>query len=421
MLTDASIRRLKPKAKPFKISDAGGLYLFVSSSGLKTWRVKYRFDGREKVLGLGNYPTVSLFEARQGRDAAKHDLKSGKDPASQKKKQLLANPVTQTARNFEEVARSWHRNMAEMWCSRHRDDVLESLERDVFADLGRFDLAEITPPLVLATLRKIEKRGAVETAHRVRQRMSMIFLYGIGSGICVHDPAATVKSAMKPVIRGRQPALKQIPELQLLIDKVLRTPANPATKIGLLLLLLTAARPGELALSRWEQFTDLKGDEPLWVIPAQNMKGDRSRKLDYSFDHKIPLSRQSLHLLELLRPFTGNRDFLFPNTRTPRKQMSENALGYLLNRAGYHGRAVPHGFRASFSTIMNEQIPAEHRQHDRQIIDLMLAHVQGDAVESRYNRAAYMPRRRELAQQWADLLVPDLIVFNKILAFNERA
>jgi integrase len=416
MLTDASIRRLKPQAKPLKVSDSGGLYLYVSLAGLKTWRVKYRLAGKEKLLGLGNYPSVTLLEARQLRDAAKLDLKSGKDPGVQKKKQAFAGTVTDKDRTFEDISRQWHGSMLELWCDRHRDDVLESLERDIFPALGQFYLADITPPMVLATLRKVEERGAVETAHRIRQRMSMIFLYGIGCGMCVHDPAATVKPALRPVIRKRQPALESLPELHVLIDKVLGTPANAATKIALFLQMLTAVRPGEIAQATWDQFSDLGGCDPLWIIPAANMKGDREHKKDMSFAHQVPLASQSVQLLTMLRPITGQRSYLFPNSRTPRKKLSENALGYLMNRAGYHGRAVPHGFRASFSTIMNEQIPAEHRRHDRQIIDLMLAHSQGDAVEARYNRAAYMPRRRELAQQWADLLVPDEKLFDAIIS-----
>ena len=280
------------------------------------------------------------------------------------------------------------------WTERHAYDVLTSLERDVFPQLGALPITELGPPAVLAVLRAIEARPAIETARRVRQRMSAVFVYGIASGICQTDPAAIVQGAMAPLIKGRQPAIVDLDEAREVLRRAEAEPAHPVTKLALRLLALTAVRPGEIRGAAWREFEQLDGDQPLWRIPAARMK--------MKLEHLVPLSRQAVAVITAVRSLTGRGPLVFPNARHAHRPMSENAIGYLLNRAGYHSRHVPHGWRATFSTIMNEQY-----QHDRQVIDLMLAHAPKDKTESAYNRAAHMPRRRELAQAWADLLLND--------------
>jgi integrase len=225
--------------------------------------------------------------------------------------------------------------------------------------------------------------------------MSAVFVYGIASGICQADPAAIVKGAMAPLIKGRQPAIVDLDEAREVLRRAEEEPAHPVTKLALRLLALTAVRPGEIRGASWHEFERLDGREPLWRIPALRMKMKQ--------EPLVPLSRQAVAVIAAVRSLTGRGPLVFPNARHALRPMSENAIGYLLNRAGYHSRHVPHGWRATFSTIMNERY-----QHDRQVIDLMLAHAPKDKTEAAYNRAAHMPRRRELAQAWSDLLLADM-------------
>lgn len=290
------------------------------------------------------------------------------------------------------------------WALVHQNDVIRSLERDVFDAIGDLPIAQLTPPLILAVLREIEARGAIETAKRVRQRISSVFVYAIAQGITQVDPAEKLGAVLKPLRKGRQPAITDLVALRKMIITAEEDPARPITRLALRLLALTAVRPSELRGAEWHEFEDLNGPLPLWRIPASRMKGDLDRKDELNGDHLVPLTPQALAVLRALWPLTGDGPMLFPGSRHGHKPMSENAIGYLLNRAGYHGHHVPHGFRAAFSTIMNEWAEREGKEHDRRVIDLMLAHVPKEKVEVAYNRAAYMPRRRELAEVWADML-----------------
>lgn len=264
-------------------------------------------------------------------------------------------------------------------------------------------------------LRAIEDRGAIETAKRVRQRVSAVFVYAIAEGIASADPAEKLGAALRPLRKGRQPAITDLARLRKMIADAEEDHARPITRLALRFLALTVVRPSELRGARWDEFENLDGRKPLWRIPAARMKGDHDRKEEVDGDHLVPLARQGVAVLRALWPLTGDCDLLFPSTRHMHKPMSENAIGYLLNRAGYHGHHVPHGFRAAFSTIMNEWAERHGKEHDRKVIDLMLAHVPREKVESAYNRAAYMPRRRELAEAWADMLtegLPPPVVLN---------
>jgi integrase len=402
-LTDSQVRNAKPKGKPYKLADGGGLHLFVSNAKGegkgKLWRYRYEMGGKEKLLSLGAYPVVSLAAARVARDEARETLQAGRDPAVAKKLRKLAS-ARDAVNTFEAIGREWYGLQKPQWAQRHAHDVLVSLERDVFPTFGNIPVTDITPTDVLALLRPIEKREAKETARRIRQRMSAIFVYAIASGRAENDPAAIVKGAMAPMKKGRQPAITDLEEARAMLQKAEAEKAHPVTKLALRILTLTVVRPGTLASTPWAEWSNLDLEKPLWHIPAERMKLRLQHKDDESRDFLVPLSRQAAEAIDVLRTLTGRGPLAFPNARNTHKSMSENAMGYLLNRAGYHGHHVPHGWRATFSSVMNERYPA-----DKPIIDLMLAHTSKDKVEAAYNRALHLERRRELAQAWADLIL----------------
>ncbi len=427
MLTDTQVRKAQPGDKPYKLSDAGGLYLYVAPTGLKSWRMKFRFDGKEKLLTFGPYPDLSISQARARRDEARQRLRHHEDPSGARNRAQEQRRAERLARanelTFEQLGRQWHAMRAPRWTPVHAADVITSLERDVFPDLGELLPREVDAPTVLTTLRKVEARGAIETARRLRQRISAIFVYAISESVATTDPAAVVAKALLPLPkRGRQPAIVQLSDLRDVLRQAERSRASPVTKIASRLLALTAVRPAIIRGAEWSEFEGIDWSgvmqgplQAIWRVPAGRMKLVLDRKDEEAFEHVVPLSCQAVEALLAVRRLTGRGRLVFPGQRHAHRPLSENAIGYLYNRVGFHGRHVPHGWRAGFSTVMNERSEREWRgagnvgaSPDRQIIDLMLAHVPKDKVEGAYNRAAYMPRRRELAQQWADILLEDL-------------
>ncbi len=391
MLTDRQIRAAAAAERDYKLADGQGLHLLVTKGGAKLWRYRYAFGGKEKMLSLGRYPEVTLAAAREQRQAARDLLRAGRDPSLERQLRR-ASSLTQAENTLEAVARRWHAQMKPGWTEHHASDVLLSLEAHAFPMLGALPIRKITTPMILAALRQVEARPAIETAHRVGQRLSAIFIHAVAEGLAETDPAATARKALRPVVRGRQPAITDLEELRQVLAAAEAIPAHPVTKLGLRLLALTALRPGELRGATWGEFEGLDGPEPTWRVPGVRMK--------MRVEHLVPLSTQAVEALTALRVLTGRGPLPFPSTRHAHRPMSENAIGYLLNRAGYHHRHVPHGWRAGFSSVMNERF-----REDRAVIDLMLAHAPKDRVESAYNRAVHLPRRRDLAQAWADLLL----------------
>lgn len=401
MLTDVAIKKAKPIEKDYKLFDSFGLFILITKIGSKLWRFKYRFNGKEKLLTLGAYPAISLSAARELRDEAKKQIAKGIDPSLLKKKNKLSQAAaSQTSLEF--ISKQWLNLNKDRWTEKHSYLVWRSLERCVFPFIGNVDVQDIDTPLLLGVLQKIEKDGATDTAHRVRQRLEAIFNYTISIGATVHNPAKVIKGALKPTVKNKQPAIINLNELKKLIDTTDRTPAHPLTKLALRFLSLTAVRPNEVRGMRWDEVKD-----NLWIIPSERMKMRKA--------HTVPLSIQALDILDVVKKFTGRGGLVFPNSRTIMKPMSENAMGYLLNRAGYKNIHVPHGFRASFSSIMNEKYP-----NDRNIIDLMLAHAPTNNVEAAYNRAEHMDRRKELSQIWADLLFDGLLSSQELLSLARR-
>lgn len=387
VLTDAKIRKAVARDKEYKLTDGQGLYVLVRPNGSKLWRIKYRFDKSEKLQSLGPYPEVSLAEAREQLAELKKKLRQGEDP-----KRKRASSMT-----FERLARDWHAVQKPRWADHHAKNVLKSLEDEVFPELGSVSVNEIDAPAVLEVIRKIEARGAIETAARIRQRMSAAFVYGIAAGVASADPAGVIQKALAPPKpKGRRPALLQLDEIRDLLKAVEASEAYPVTVLASRFLALSAARPGMVRGMEWSED---HGDR--WVIPATRMKLLKDEKIDSSRDFAIPITPQMREVLEAVRPLTGHAPLVFPGQRQAHKPLSENAIGYLYNRAGWHGRHVPHGWRASFSTIMNERLSAPG---DREIIDLMLAHIPKDDVEAAYNRAQYWKRRVEIAEEWSTLI-----------------
>lgn len=415
MLTDAEIKRTKRREKAFKLSDGGGLHLFITPTGGKLWRFRYEFSGKEKVLSIGPYSAISLADARKARDAAKESLREGKDPGTVKKLKKLTGEV-QTGQTFETIAREWFEVQKSQWVARHASDVIGSLEDEVFPHIGGAPIRAIGVPEVMGLLRLIEARKAMETARRVRQRISAVFVYGIATGRAEGDPAAIVKGAMAPMKKGRQPAITDLAKARQMLRDAESKEGHPVTKLALRLLALTAVRPGTMIQTPWVEWECLGEDAPIWQVPAERMKLRLHQKDDEARDHLVPMPKQALEAIRALYEMTGKGPLAFPNTRHAHKPMSENAIGYLLNRAGYNGRHVPHGWRATFSTVMNELYPA-----DRPVIDRMLAHVPKDRVEGAYNRALYLPRRIELAQIWADLILEGSLTIAEVLVVPRRS
>ncbi|USU08883.1 integrase arm-type DNA-binding domain-containing protein [Sphingomonadaceae bacterium OTU29MARTA1] len=413
MLTDVACKRAKAQDKPYKLTDGQGMYLYVTPTGFKSWRWKYRIGGKEKRLVFGPYPAISPAKARMMREDAARQLLNGVDPAIDKVQRAAA----QTARlgaTFRTIAEDWLESQAQVWTKGHAKVVKASLERDVFPSLGHLPIDSITTPMVLNVLRPIEQRGAIETAHRARQRISDVFARAIGSGIVQADPAGVAQKALSPIPRGKHPAVRTIEAARTVLLKVEAEPAYPLTKLASRLLALTAVRSGVLRLAAPSEFEDLDGPEPLWRIPATKMKLVLEQKKDAAYEFVVPLSRQAVETVKMAMDFSGNGPVIFRSIRHPRRPLSDATLSKAYREAGFSGKHVPHGWRSTFSTIMNEEADREYHRRggtgvspDRAIIELMLAHVLG-GVEGHYNRAAYMPRRRELAQQWADMLIQDL-------------
>lgn len=399
MLTDAKCRSAKASAKGYKLFDERGLYLYVTPTGYKSWRLKYYFGRKEKRLTFGAYPEVSLKEAREMRDEARRSVRHGDDPARTKAIGAAA------ALTFEEIATRWHANQKPLWTVKHAANVWSSLKKEVFPAIGSKAIAKVRPSEVRELLQAIQDRGAIETAHQVRGRMSAIFKLAIATELAESDPAASMSAILRPIKKGRMPAIEKLGPLRAMMADAEAIPAHPVTKLASRMLALTAARPGMIRFAEREEFEALDTNSPIWRVPAVKMKQELELKENETLEFVLPLARQSVAIVKEAMTLSRSSSYLFPSIRFSRRPMSENALSVFYRRVpSAQGRHVPHGWRSSFSTIMNERAALQDRPGDRAVIDLMLAHMP-QGVEAIYNRAAYMPRRRELAQEWADMLL----------------
>jgi integrase len=401
MLTNATVKAARPSARPYKMADAGGLYLLVRPNGSRTWRMKFRFGRKERLLTFGAFPDVDLAHARERRDSAREQLLRGELPIS--KREAAANDQAAT---FQDSALRWHAHQQSRWSAVHAADVLSSLQRDAFPAIGAFPLEAIDAPAVLQLLRTVEARSCVETARRLRQRISAVFGLAMSEGFAGQDPAAIVARALAPTpAKRRHPALLEVDAARALLAAAERVDVGPGVKLASRFLALTGVRLGTLRGARWDELeeVDLDGSfvgplRALWRIPPARMKLTKVRKSDPTAAHLVPLSAAAVDVLRAARKLAGASELVFPG-RDGRQPIGEAAIGDLYRRAGFTGQHVPHGWRATFSTILNERFPA-----DRALIDQALAHTPKDRVEAAYNRAEQLVRRRCLFERWARVL-----------------
>ena len=367
-----------------KLHDGAGLYLWVYPNGSKYWRFRYKVQGKERGLALGVYPTVGLQDARAKRDEVRRQLSEGMDPATERRSEKRKAKIA-LEDSFEAVARDWYGRQSHTWTPGHRRDVLRRLEADIFPVLGFRPIAAIDAPELLAAVRKIEARGAYDLAHRVLQVCGQVFRYGIATGRCRYDLAASLRGALTPHEKHNQHAVRpeDFPALVRAIRGYEEIGARQ-TRLALELLALTFVRTSELLGAVWSEF-DLSA--ALWAIPAERMK--------MRAEHLVPLSRQALAILADLKALSGTSRYIVPGSN-PNKTMSNNTLLFALYRLGYKDRMTGHGFRAVASTILNE------KNWRADVIERQLAHCERNAVRGAYNRAEYLEDRRKMMQWWAD-------------------
>ncbi len=384
-LTDAKLRTL---TQPGKHADGAGLYLELTPAGGKYWRMKYRHGGKEKRLAFGVYPAVSLKDAREKAEAARKLLQAGDDPG-ETKKAVKAQTVFETANTLQAVAADWMAHQSTRWEPATKARVLASLETDIFPVLGARPLASIRPSEVMKAVQKIEARGAGDQAARVLQRIKQVYRWAVTHERIEANPMLDLMPGeiLKPREVKHRAALSDR-DLSGFLVKLNAYQGHPTTVQAMRLLMLTTTRPGEVREARWSEFHPA---EALWIIPADRMKMGE--------EHRVPLSHQALQVLEAMRPISGDRELVFPSPFYPSKPLSENTFNSALARMGYKNEATAHGFRALFSTVMNE-----HDRTLRDVIERQLAHKERDQVRAAYHRSTYMKDRADLLQWWADYL-----------------
>ena len=384
-LTDAKVRALKPREKAYRISDAGGLYVEVAPNGSRYWRMKYRIAGKEKRLAFGVYPDVSLADAREKRDVAKKILAAGGDPGEAKKAEKLAQKLN-AENTFEVIAREWHQSKADRWSLRYRAEIIDTFEKDIFPYIGKRPIADIKPMELLETLRKMEKRGALEKMRKVRQRCGEVFRFAIITGRASYNPAPDLAGALATPKKVHFPFLTSN-ELPYFLNDLAGYTGSIITKTATQIIMLTGVRTQELRFARWE---DINFKTRLWEIPADVMKMKRP--------HIVPLSEQAITLFKLLEPISKHHPLVFIGRNDPSKPISKESINQVIELLGYKGRLTGHGFRHTMSTILHEQ------GFNSAWIEAQLAHVDKNAIRGTYNHAQYLDGRREMMQWYADYI-----------------
>lgn len=390
-LTDTAVKNAKPKLvegklREIRLYDRDGLYLTVAGTGKKWWRLKFHFAGKERRMGLGSYPDVSLSEARILRDEARALLRKNINPQVHRTVER-AQAIARERNTVEAVARGLLAERSSYWSDDYASKFLRSLEKDIFPSIGARPVAEVTPLEVLSCLRAIEKRGAIDMAKRVCQRCSMVFDYAIRTHLCTSNPARSLPGALlkRKVKHYSAIGPDELPDFQRKLDVY---DGAPLTKLATKLLLLTFVRTAELRGAVW---SEIRLDLKEWRIPASRMKMQK--------EHVVPLSKQAVAVLKELQRFSTDRSGLvFPQASNQSKPMSENTILYALYRLGYHGRATGHGFRTLASTTLNEA------GFSTDAIELQLAHVERNQVRASYNQAQYLSERMIMMQAWADFV-----------------
>lgn len=386
MLTDIVIRKAKPKERPYKLSDTHGLHLLVTAQS-KLWRYAYRFDGKQKTLAIGAYPVFSLTDARIKRDEAKRQLLDGIDPSSAKRA-LKQTTHAISANSFESIAREWHQTHVTIKTPDHAKKVMDRLEKDIFPFIGNVTIKDIEAPDVLAVLRRIEQRGAIDLAHMTKQVIGQVFRYAIATSKALRNPVPDLTGALKPKTVTHYAAITEPNDIAELLRATENYTGSIVTQCALMLSFHSMLRPVEIRTAEWAEI-DLECKE--WRIPAEKMKK--------RVDHIVPLSRQVIDIFEQLKPVTGHRRFVFPSVRTSNAPMSESTINGALKRLGFGDTMTAHGFRSMASTRLNES-----NLFSCDVIERQLAHNDRNAVRAAYNRAQYLPERIKMMQWWSDYL-----------------
>lgn len=396
-LTDTFVRQVKHSGKPAgdKHTDGASMYLLVKAAG-KYWRFNYRFAGKRKTLALGTYPEITLAKARQRRDRARELLAEGLDPGLAKRAEKLATAAA-AANSLEAVARELHATKASSWSATYAARWIERMEKDVFPHLGRLRLPDITAPMVLEVLRKVEKRGANETAHTLRQTTGQVFRYGVQTGRCERNPVTDLHGALKPLVVQHMAAVVEPRKAGELLRAIHDYSGQPMTRTALQLSALLFQRPGNIRQMEWA-WVNLDGG--MLTIPAQAMKRRLHQKIN-GRPHLVPLAPQAVAILRELHPLTGHGRYVFPSLRTGERPMSDNTVNAALRRMGFASdEMTAHGFRAMARTLMGERLPGI----DPEVIEAQLAHGKTGPLGAAYDRADYLEQRRKMMRTWADYL-----------------
>lgn len=385
-LTDVKVRKAKPDAKPYKLMDGGGLYLLVTATGSKLWRFNYRHLSKHKTLALGTYPDVTLATARERHQSARRLLADGIDPGAERKAQARAI-AAKVENTLQAIADEWLSGPhAAKVTPGTAAATAKLLKADILTDLGGLPIADITAPILLSTLRKIEAR-APYSAHKALQMCGQIWRYAIATGRAERDITADLRGALKPFKVRHHPAITDPARQADLLRAVDGYTGSPLTVAALRLAVLSFVRPGELRQARWADI-DLEGGT--WAY----------RVTKTGTDHIVPLSRQAVAILEGIRPLSGHLGYVFPGVRSKDRPMSENTVNAALRYLGFDGgEAVGHGFRATARTILDEVLG-----YPPHLIEHQLAHAVKDPLGRAYNRTAHLPQRRDMMQSWADYL-----------------
>lgn len=387
-LTNTACNNAKPKEKPYKMADGGGMYLEVTPSGGRLWRLKYRFGGKEKLLSLGKYPQTTLAEARTKREELKKILSQGIDPSEYRKDKKQAEALS-SVNSFEAVAREWHENKKDTWSEGHTLTVMKRLEADIFPALGYKPINNITAPDLLSVIRKIEERGAHDVAKRATQVCGQIFRFGIVTGRCAYNPSGDLRGALKAYPKGHYASIKP-DELHALMQAINKNEARlyRHTVLAIKLMALTFVRTSELIKATWDEF-DFKRKE--WSIPAERMKMKKP--------HLVPLAPQAIEILKELKELAGNSKWILPSQIGHAKHMSNNTILKALERLGYKGEMTGHGFRALARTTIREVL-----EYPPDVIERQLAHKASGANGESYDRTVFVKERTKMMKEWADYL-----------------
>ena len=386
-LSEVKIRNAKPRDKAFILTDGDGLFLLVTPSGGKLWRFRYYFDRKRKDIALGTYPEIPLAGARQRRDEARRQLANGIDPGAVRK--AMKQAKKEETETFEVIAREWHEKFKQSWTPGHTVTIMSRLERDLFPWIGARPINQIKAPELLTVLRRVESRGALESAHRIRTIAGQVFRYAVATGRAERDPSGDLKGALPQPGEKHHAAITDPKEVAPLLRAIDDYTGSYVVKSALRLAPLVFVRPGELRHMEW---TELDFENAQWNIPDGKMKSKQP--------HLVPLSKQALDILTELNELTGTSRYVFPSGRSFARPMSNNAINAALRRMGFEKDTMTgHGFRATARTILHEVL-----NENPLVIEAQLAHKTPTPLGRAYDRTQHISERKRMMQQWADYL-----------------